>query len=312
MRLVGVAFGFGRRTVPHQFLPAPLPHAELCHSRGKRVAERVEIRRLAVFVKIGNPSRLQVTPERAHGRNFLRQDETRRTCSGSHAFHEFSQQFGMQGIDFCLRFLAIARLRRPRAPLRCSGPAGDRLARGLGLAFLACLPSRLSPTNHGTDDPSRVQTKWVKVSAKESAAYQSHFDDLCRLLKIPPPLEADPTGVTFYFQKHVVKDAELGSCGVNGNRPRAGCIGQPRNEPPPLAAFTREQVHRGTAEFYLPSACRLDAAADTPNESVRFGFFNSTATRSPHGMFPFFRTPHQRPQAHSFNPSHSLPMYFET
>ena len=57
--------------------------------------------------------------------------------------------------------------------------------------------------------PAEFKTKWAKVSAKESAAYQSHFDDLCRLLKIPPPLEADPTGETFCFQKRVVKDAEL-------------------------------------------------------------------------------------------------------
>jgi len=57
--------------------------------------------------------------------------------------------------------------------------------------------------------PAEFKTKWAKVSAKESAAYQSHFDDLCRLLNIPPPLEADPTGETFCFQKRVVKDAEL-------------------------------------------------------------------------------------------------------
>ncbi len=57
--------------------------------------------------------------------------------------------------------------------------------------------------------PAEFKTKWAKVSAKESAAYQSHFDDLCRLLKLPPPLEADPIGDFFCFQKRVVKDAEL-------------------------------------------------------------------------------------------------------
>ncbi|MEK7781403.1 MAG: DNA methyltransferase [Verrucomicrobiota bacterium] len=57
--------------------------------------------------------------------------------------------------------------------------------------------------------PAEFKTKWAKVSAKESAAYQSHFDDLCRLLKIPPPLEADPSGEFFCFQKHVIKDGEL-------------------------------------------------------------------------------------------------------
>lgn len=57
--------------------------------------------------------------------------------------------------------------------------------------------------------PTEFKTKWAKVTAKETSAYQSHFDDLCRLLKIPPPLEADPTGESFCFQKRVVKDAEL-------------------------------------------------------------------------------------------------------
>ena len=56
---------------------------------------------------------------------------------------------------------------------------------------------------------SEFQKKWAKVSAKESAAYQSHFDDLCRVLGIAPPLEADPAGETFCYQKRVIKDAEL-------------------------------------------------------------------------------------------------------
>jgi len=57
--------------------------------------------------------------------------------------------------------------------------------------------------------PAEFKTKWAKVSAKESAAYQSHFDDLCRLLNLPTPLEADPKGEFFCFQKRVVKDAEF-------------------------------------------------------------------------------------------------------
>ena len=57
--------------------------------------------------------------------------------------------------------------------------------------------------------PAEFKTKWAKVSAKESAAYQSHFDDLCRVLNLPTPLEADPKGEFFCFQKRVVKDVEL-------------------------------------------------------------------------------------------------------
>jgi len=57
--------------------------------------------------------------------------------------------------------------------------------------------------------PAEFKKKWAKVTAKEMSAYQSHFDDLCRLLHIAPPLEADPSGETFCFQKRVLKDMEL-------------------------------------------------------------------------------------------------------
>ena len=58
--------------------------------------------------------------------------------------------------------------------------------------------------------PAEFKTKWAKFSGKESAAYQEHFNDLCRILAVPTPIEADPTGSdTFCFQKHVAKDAEL-------------------------------------------------------------------------------------------------------
>ena len=57
--------------------------------------------------------------------------------------------------------------------------------------------------------PAEFKKKWAKVTAKETSAYQSHFDDLCRVLGIAPPLEADPEGETFCYQKRVMKDAEL-------------------------------------------------------------------------------------------------------
>ena len=58
--------------------------------------------------------------------------------------------------------------------------------------------------------PAEFKRKWARDSGKESAAYQEHFNDLCRLLQHPTPAEADPTGSEFFcFQKHVVKDAEL-------------------------------------------------------------------------------------------------------
>lgn len=66
--------------------------------------------------------------------------------------------------------------------------------------------------------PAEFKAKWAKFSGKESGAYQSHFDDLCRLLRVQPPLEADPAGQIFCFQKHVAKDAEQ----LSIERPTAG------------------------------------------------------------------------------------------
>lgn len=58
--------------------------------------------------------------------------------------------------------------------------------------------------------PAEFKRKWARYSGKETAAYQEHFNDLCALLGQPSPAAADPTGSeSFYFQKRVVKDAEL-------------------------------------------------------------------------------------------------------
>jgi type II restriction/modification system DNA methylase subunit YeeA len=57
---------------------------------------------------------------------------------------------------------------------------------------------------------AEFKKKWRRYTGKETAAYQGHFDDLCRLLGQPTPAEADPSGSDFFcYQKRVVKDAEL-------------------------------------------------------------------------------------------------------
>jgi hypothetical protein len=43
--------------------------------------------------------------------------------------------------------------------------------------------------------------KWRASTLKERSAAQEHFIDLCRLLDIPPPAEADPHGAWFTFEK---------------------------------------------------------------------------------------------------------------
>ena len=70
--------------------------------------------------------------------------------------------------------------------------------------------------------PAEFKKKWAKFSGKETSAYQSHFDDLCRMLGLPTPIEADPTGDEWFcFQKGVIKDAELVGLdlGEDGVRP---------------------------------------------------------------------------------------------
>jgi len=50
-------------------------------------------------------------------------------------------------------------------------------------------------------------TKWRAVTAGERAVSQSHFIDLCALLEVPNPVEADPTGAEYAFERHVKKAA---------------------------------------------------------------------------------------------------------
>jgi type II restriction/modification system DNA methylase subunit YeeA len=57
---------------------------------------------------------------------------------------------------------------------------------------------------------AEFKKKWSRYQGKETSAYQSHFDDLCRVLGEQTPNEADPSGADFFcYQKRVVKDAEL-------------------------------------------------------------------------------------------------------
>lgn len=54
--------------------------------------------------------------------------------------------------------------------------------------------------------PQAFAEKWRASTLKESAAYQEHFNDLCRMLNHPTPAEKDPTGSSFTFQKGVTKE----------------------------------------------------------------------------------------------------------
>jgi hypothetical protein len=49
--------------------------------------------------------------------------------------------------------------------------------------------------------PAEFAKKWMGSTRTERAASQEHFIDLCRMLGVPTPNEADPTGDTYAFEK---------------------------------------------------------------------------------------------------------------
>lgn len=55
--------------------------------------------------------------------------------------------------------------------------------------------------------PSEFAAKWSGSGATERAAAQEHFIDLCRMLNVPTPNEADPRGEWYAFEKGAGKTA---------------------------------------------------------------------------------------------------------
>ncbi len=57
-----------------------------------------------------------------------------------------------------------------------------------------------------TITPQQFVDTWANVHLKESAAYVTHFDDLCTLVGHPKPAHMDKTGETFTYQKGALKE----------------------------------------------------------------------------------------------------------
>jgi hypothetical protein len=51
----------------------------------------------------------------------------------------------------------------------------------------------------------RFQQKWRGVTLTERSASQSHFNDLCHMLGVPTPTDADPNGVFYTFERGAEK-----------------------------------------------------------------------------------------------------------
>ncbi len=52
---------------------------------------------------------------------------------------------------------------------------------------------------------AQFQHKWCGVTLTERSASQSHFNDLCHLLGVPTPTDADPTGAFYTFERGAEK-----------------------------------------------------------------------------------------------------------
>jgi hypothetical protein len=64
-------------------------------------------------------------------------------------------------------------------------------------------------------DPEQFIAKWRDATLSERSASQSHFNDLCDLLGVPKPADADRRGVEYTFEKSVAKaDGSQGSADV--------------------------------------------------------------------------------------------------
>ncbi len=55
--------------------------------------------------------------------------------------------------------------------------------------------------------PAEFIKKWNAVTQTEKAVSQSHFIDLCRLLDEPTPVDVDPDGEWYFFEKNASKDS---------------------------------------------------------------------------------------------------------
>ena len=58
--------------------------------------------------------------------------------------------------------------------------------------------------------PDEFIAKWSASELRESQAAQEHFIDLCRMLGEPTPVEADPTGESYCFERGARKDSGEG------------------------------------------------------------------------------------------------------
>src|SRR5208337_4035707 len=89
-------------------------------------------------------------------------------------------------------------------PERCSPPPPPHVRRAaITSAARISKPEQGRPASLMT--PQEFIRKWKPVALTERSAAQQHFLDLCRLFDHPTPVEDDPVGDHFTFEKGAPK-----------------------------------------------------------------------------------------------------------
>lgn len=119
--------------------------------------------------------------------------------------------------------------------------------------------------------PSDFIRKWEKSELKESAAAQSHFVDLCQLLDVETPTDADAVGDTYCFEKGATK-----STGGNGFADvwKKGCFGWEYKGPNANLNAAYAQLQRYAVALENPP---LLIVSDTKTIIIRTNWTNSVS-----------------------------------
>ncbi|HPF22633.1 MAG TPA: class I SAM-dependent DNA methyltransferase [Hyphomonas sp.] len=119
--------------------------------------------------------------------------------------------------------------------------------------------------------PTDFIRKWERSELKESAAAQSHFVDLCHLLGVETPTDADAVGDTYCFEKGATK-----STGGNGFADvwKKGCFGWEYKGPKANLDVAYAQLQRYAVALENPP---LLIVSDTKTIIIRTNWTNSVS-----------------------------------
>ncbi len=99
-----------------------------------------------------------------------------------------------------------------------------------------------------TITPQEFVSKWSMINLTERAASQTHFNDLCAVLGVTAPLDADPTGQFYTFEKGVAKGTSGGQGWADVWKHRFFAWEYKRNKANLNKAYEQLQLYRESLE----------------------------------------------------------------